>query len=169
MAPFRGIVESMKNDNEDPVNARPKADTRWKPGQSGNPKGMKRGSRHRASLLAESLLDGETDRITRRCIYEAIRGDTVALRLCLERLLPPVRSRPISFKLPALRTTSDALSAISSIVEGVSRGALLAEEAQALTDMVGVFIKALEVTALEDRLVALEQASAGAPGARFDA
>ena len=169
MAPFRGIVESMKNDNEDPVNARPKADTRWKPGQSGNPKGMKRGSRHRASLLAESLLDGETDRITRRCIYEAIRGDTVALRLCLERLLPPVRSRPISFKLPALRTTSDALEAISSIVEGVSRGALLAEEAQALTDMVAVFIKALEVTALEDRLAVLEKAAAAPEARAYDA
>ena len=107
-------------------NAAPKAKQphRWKPGESGNPRGAKRGSRHRASLLAESLLDGETDRITRRCIYEALRGDTVALRLCLERLLPPVRSRPINFKLPELRTISDAQDALAKIIAGTSSGAI---------------------------------------------
>ena len=61
------------------------------------------------------------------------------------------------------------MSAISLIVEGVTTGKILAEEAQVLTDMVGGFIKALEVSALEDRLVALEKASAGATVARFDA
>src|SRR2546430_2673311 len=89
---------------------------RWKPGESGNPRGAKRGSRHRASLLAESLLDGETDRLTRRCIYEAIRGDMQAMKLCLERLLPPVKSRPINFKLPELRTISDAQDALAKII-----------------------------------------------------
>jgi hypothetical protein len=56
------------------------------------------------------------------------------------------------------------------IMQGVTAGKILAEEAQSLTDMVGIFIKALEVSALEDRLTALEQANAGAPTAgRFDA
>jgi hypothetical protein len=79
-------------------------------------------------LLAESLLDGETDRITRRCIYEALRGDTVALRLCLERLLPPVKSHPISFKLPELHTIGDAQRALSLIIAGTACGAILADE-----------------------------------------
>jgi hypothetical protein len=159
-----------KDDPAPDVNAGTKAGPhRWRPGESGNPRGAKRGSRHKASLLAESLLEGETDRLTRRCIYSALKGDMQAMKLCIERLLPPVRSRPISFKLPELHTTSDALSAISSIVEGVSRGQILVDEAQALTDIVGTFVKALEVSALEDRLVALEQASAGATSRRFDA
>ena len=147
----------MKNDSEVPVNARPKADTRWKPGQSGNPRGMKRGSRHKASLLAESLLDGETDRLTRRAIYSALKGDTVALRLCLERILPPVRSRPINFKLPELRTISDAQDALAKIIAGTSSGAILADEAATLASIVSSFVKTIEVAEIETRLAALEQ------------
>lgn len=33
--------------------------TAWKPGQSGNPKGCPNGSRHKATLAAQILLDGE--------------------------------------------------------------------------------------------------------------
>jgi hypothetical protein len=107
----------------EPNNERPESSAKarsrahlWKPGQSGNPAGTKRGSRHRASLLAESLLDGETDRLTRRCIYEALKGDTVALRLCMERILPPLKSRPIRFRLPVLHTIADAQAALAAIV-----------------------------------------------------
>jgi hypothetical protein len=100
----------------------------------------------------------------------SFKGDTVALRLCLARILPPVKSRPISFKLPPLHTVSDALNAITSIIQGVTSGEILVDEAEALTGMVGTFMKALEITNLEDRLTALEQASAsGKPVERFDA
>ena len=102
---------------------------RWRPGESGNPRGAARGSRHKASLLAESLIDGETQQLARKVIDLALTGDTVALRLCLERILPPVRSRPISFKLPELRTISDAQSALSLIIAGTACGAILADEA----------------------------------------
>src|ERR1700730_8753032 len=147
----------MEN-NEAPAKAHGKAPP-WKKGQSGNPAGTKRGSRHKASLLAESLLDGETDRITRRCIYEALRGDTVALRLCLERLLPPVKSRPISFKLPELRTIGDAQAALAAIVAGTTSGAILADEAATLASIVSSFVKTVEAAGIEKRLVALEKAS----------
>jgi hypothetical protein len=162
----------MEN-NEAPAKARSRAHL-WKPGQSENPAGTKRGSRHKASLLAESLLDGECDRITRRCIYEALRGDTVALRLCLERLLPPVKSRPISFKLPELHTIGDAQDALAKIIAGTTSGAILADEAATLASIVTSFVKTVEVAEIETRLVALEKASAdatsgSAPGARFDA
>ena len=105
---LRGIIEHMENDAEDdlpapPVNVPRKAPP-WRPGQSGNPKGKARGSRNKACLIAEVLLDGETQRLTRRAIDLALEGDTVALRLCLERILPPVRERPCSFKLPKLET-----------------------------------------------------------------
>ena len=33
-------------------------DTRFKPGQSGNPSGRPKGSRHRVTLLAEQMVDG---------------------------------------------------------------------------------------------------------------
>ena len=142
---------------------------RWKPGESGNPAGTKRGSRHRASLLAESLLDGETDRLTRRAIYSALKGDTVALRLCLERILPPIRERPCSFKLPKLETLNDASNALARIIAGVTTGELLPGEGESLSAIVNSFMKSIELSELETRLVALEKASAPAEGRTYDA
>jgi hypothetical protein len=156
--------------NEAPVKAAPGAGSRWKPGQSGNPKGTKRGSRHKASLLAESLIDGETDRLTRRCIYSALLGDMQAMKLGLERLLPPVKSRPISFKLPELRTISDAQDALVKIIAGTTSGALLADEAATLASIVSSFVKTIEVAELESRLAVLEKASADEqPGVHYNA
>ncbi len=67
----------------------------FKPGQSGNPHGRPKGARNRATVVAEQLLDGEADTLTRKAIDLAKQGDTTALRLCIERILPP-RERPAS-------------------------------------------------------------------------
>jgi hypothetical protein len=64
---------------------------------SGNTRGAKRGSKHRATILAETLLDGDADRLTRRCIAEAMKGEPVAMRLCMERLIAPQKARPFKF------------------------------------------------------------------------
>jgi hypothetical protein len=57
----------------------------FEPGQSGNPKGRPKGARNNATILAEALLDGEANAITRKLIETPLRGDTTALRLCLDR------------------------------------------------------------------------------------
>ena len=36
----------------------------FQPGQSGNPKGKPKGAKNHATRLAESLLDGETEKLT---------------------------------------------------------------------------------------------------------
>ncbi|MGH7064786.1 MAG: DUF5681 domain-containing protein, partial [Stellaceae bacterium] len=62
-------------------------------GKSGNPVGRQPGSRNRASLAAEALLDGAADGLTRRAVELAVAGDPMALKLCLERILAPRRDR----------------------------------------------------------------------------
>ena len=57
------------------------------PGVSGNPAGRLPGTRNRATMAAEALLDGEAEALTRKAIEMAMAGDTTALRLCLERIL----------------------------------------------------------------------------------
>ena len=47
-----------------------------------------KGARNRATLAAETLLDGEAEALTRKAVELALAGDTTALRLCLERVLP---------------------------------------------------------------------------------
>jgi Family of unknown function (DUF5681) len=148
---------------------------RWAPGQSGNPRGTRTGSKHKATLFAESLLSGEAEGLVRKVVELAKAGDVGALKICMDRLLPPLKSRPVNFKLPTLRTTSDALAALTALVEGMSSGQLLAEEVEPLAATILAFIKAVETAQLEDRLAALEKAAAedasgeASRGHRYDA
>ena len=58
-------------------------------GRSGNPRGRPPGARNAATVLAEQLLDGETEVIIRKIIEKAKQGDIIALRICIDRILPP--------------------------------------------------------------------------------
>lgn len=57
-------------------------------GQSGNRDGRPQGSRNKATLAVEALLEGEAEALTRKAIERALEGDIQALRLCLERVCP---------------------------------------------------------------------------------
>jgi Family of unknown function (DUF5681) len=150
----------MEN-NEAPAKARGKAPP-WQKGQSGNPAGTKRGSRHRTTLLVEGMYSGEAEAVTRKVIELALAGDVACLRIATDRLLPPVRERPCSFKLPKLETLNDASNALAMIIAGVTTGELLPSEGESLSNIVNSFLKSLELAELETRLAALEQAHAGA-------
>lgn len=64
---------------------------RFVAGTSGNPAGRPRGSRNRTTLAAQALLDGEAEALTRVAINMALAGDMQALKVCLDRILPPRR------------------------------------------------------------------------------
>ena len=66
------------------------------------PLGRPKGSRNKTTLLAEALLDDQTELIISKVIEKALQGNSVALRICVDRLLPK-RDRPVQFELPADR------------------------------------------------------------------
>src|SRR5215467_6292317 len=68
---------------------------RFKPGLSGNPAGRRPGSRNKATETAELLLEGEAEALTRKAVEKALAGNPMALRLCLDRLIPPRRGRKV--------------------------------------------------------------------------
>src|ERR1700676_4679872 len=67
----------------EPENAGGKQDGRFQRGRSGNPAGKPKGARHRTTLAAEELLQGEASALTRKAVELALSGDSSALRLCL--------------------------------------------------------------------------------------
>src|SRR5687767_3759377 len=81
--------------------------TRGKPFGPGNP-GRPKGSRNKATLALEALLDGEAEAIARKAVELAKAGDTVALRLCLERIIPARKDRPVAFVMPEITTAAEA-------------------------------------------------------------
>jgi len=104
----------------------------FKPGQSGNPKGRPLGSKHKATLAAQALLDGAVEGLTRKCILLALEGNPIALRLCLERLVPPRKERALEIKLPAMKVLRDAGKLSAAIIQAVARGELTPSEGEAL-------------------------------------
>ena len=102
---------------------------RFAPGQSGNPRGRQAGSRHKTSLAVEQLLEGEAEGITRKAIEQALAGDRIALRLCLDRIAPLRRDRPVDFRLPPIESAEDAEKAGAALLRAVAADRLSGREA----------------------------------------
>jgi hypothetical protein len=129
----------------------------FKPGQSGNPNGRPQGSRNKVTLACDALLEGEAEAITRKAIELAKTGDGPALRLCLERIAPPRKDRPVNFVLPRIETVADLPKASAALLDAVASGELTPGEAAELGKLIEAHVKAIEVTDLQERLARLEE------------
>jgi hypothetical protein len=125
-------------------------------GQSGNPKGRPAGARNRRTIALEEMLEGEIEAITRTAIDAAKNGDMAAIRLIMDRVLPPARCRPISIDLPAITDAASISSAQAEILRAVSTGDLLLDEAEALSALLEARRRSLEAADLEERIKQLE-------------
>jgi hypothetical protein len=111
----------------------------------------------RPILLAEQLLDGEAEELIRKVIAKAKHGNLPALRICIDRILPPRRERTVHFTMPELRSVGDASKAISALKSAVAKGELGASETAELAKLIETYVRAVEATELEHRLLNLEQ------------
>jgi hypothetical protein len=118
--------------------------------------GRRPGSRNKATLAVEALLSGEAETLTRTAINLALAGDTVALRLCLERLCPPRRDRAVALRLPAIETVADLPMASASIIAAVGSGQITPSEGEQLGRLVAAHAVALQTGEFEERLRSLE-------------
>ena len=125
-------------------------------GESGNPQGRPLGSRNRASLVMEDLLDGRAKALTEKAIERALAGDVFALRLCLDRMMPVRRERSLTLHLPAPATAQDITAGFASVVEALAHGELTPSETSALAELMESARKALETTDLARRIEELE-------------
>jgi hypothetical protein len=124
-----------------------------------------RGSRNKGTLFLEELLDGEGEALTRKATELAKKGDPVALRLCLERLLPPRRERAIHLILPKVTEAQHASAAFASILEAVGEGKITPGEGEILSGIAEARLRYIGVESLELRISELEKRSKRIGGA----
>jgi hypothetical protein len=129
-------------------------------GQSGNPDGRPAGVPNRKTLAAAMLLDGEAEALTRKAVELALAGDPTAMRLCLERILPPRRERAVHFALPPIESAADIAPAMKAVAEALAEGLITPGEGEAVARIVDTFVRAIETSDFERRLKALEDTSA---------
>ncbi|WP_128925771.1 DUF5681 domain-containing protein [Bradyrhizobium guangxiense] len=131
--------------------------TRFKPGQSGNPAGKPRGTRNTTTIALEALLDGQAKALTQKAIDLALAGDIPALRICLDRIMPPRKDRPVTFALPPINTAHDAAKVSSAVLSAVAAGELTPSEAGEISKLIDTWVKAYETAELTERLERLER------------
>jgi hypothetical protein len=59
-----------------------------------------------------------------KAIDLALTGDMAALRLCLERILPPRKDRPVNFAFPKITNAKEAAATMSAVLAAVASGEL---------------------------------------------
>ena len=132
---------------------------RFRKGQSGNPAGRPRGARNTATLAAEALLAGEAAALTRKAIELALDGDVVALRICLDKILPARKDRAVTFPLPPVGTPRDAADLMAAVIAAVGAGRVTPSEGAEVSKMMDAFVKAYQTAELVDRTVDINQMS----------
>lgn len=131
---------------------------RFVPGQSGNRKGKPKGARNKTTRAAMALLSNEGEEITRKAIELAKGGDTTALRLCLERIAPPIREAAIEgLSLPPITGAADLPAVLATLLQAVGDGTVTPGEAERLAKLIGEFGRSIELADFEARLASLEK------------
>ena len=100
------------------------------------------------------LLEGESEALTRKAVELALAGDPTALRLCIERIVPPCRERPVKFTLPpmessegiSVETADDISAAMNAVTAALARGIITPGEAERIANVVDTFARAIATT-----------------------
>jgi hypothetical protein len=104
-----------------------------------------------------TLLEGETEALTRKAIELALEGDATALKLCLGRIVPPYKpsAQPVILDMPPSDNLTDTARAI---VAAAALGEIPPDIAAQLVSAVASVARVEEMEQVKERLAALERA-----------
>ena len=85
-------------------------------------------------------------------------GDGPALRLCIERLAPARKHRPVWFDFPEMKEAKDAVKASAAIVAAIAAGDITPSEAAELSKVIDGYSRTLQAAEFEERISKLEKA-----------
>ena len=102
-------------------------------------------------------LEEHGDAIIRQCMVQALKGDRAALRLCMERLVPPCEPSGQRFELPAVNTVADLGIAFHAVLREVAHGRITARDGEAVASVLETRRRLAETEEIHLRLQALEQ------------
>lgn len=125
---------------------------RFVKGQSGNPAGRTKGSKDKRTEL-RALLNPRAPELVDKAVELALAGDNQALKLCLDRLIAPLRSTTPDVSLSLEGTLPERGE---KVLEAMANGELDPVTGSALIGALADQAKLKEQTELEERLRALE-------------
>jgi hypothetical protein len=120
-------------------------------------RGRPKGSRNKRSAQALQILDQYSESLIKKCIAKGLEGDTRALALCMERLLPALREPGVRLKLPKLNQLQDVNLAQQRVLQAIANGNITPVEGQTIASVLENHGKTLEGQEMEDRITKLEK------------
>lgn len=130
--------------------------TKFKAGQSGNPTGRPKGAKDKRTALRE-LLVPHASSIVNLCAELAKGGDIAAIKICMDRLVSPIREEPMRVTIPKITGPDDCTKAQASVLNAVAAGEMLPSEGQVLSGLIDAQRRAYETSELSTRLKAIEE------------
>ena len=128
-------------------------------GKSGNPAGKPIGAKDKRTAL-RSIFEQHKDELIKIVINKAKDGDSTALRICLDRLVAPVRSNPVRIE----SFTGTLTERGEAVMAAIAAGGITAEEGSTLMSMLQAQARLVEATTLDERIAALEKQLGGERG-----
>ncbi len=104
-------------------------------GQSGNPSGRPQGALNKRAQLAK-LLEPHAETLINKVLELALNGDSNALRLCIERLIPKVQHHPIDIDFPAEMNKESEAHLKKSILIAATQGQISISDADKLITLI---------------------------------
>jgi hypothetical protein len=136
--------------------------SRGKPFLVGNTqsRGRPKGSPNKTTAIWKELVGQYGEALMKKCIVQALQGDGPSMRLCMERMVAPLRNPPVQLRLPSVATLAGTAEAVDALLRAATRGQITPEQAETMANIVETRRRALETLELEARLKEAEDLAA---------
>jgi hypothetical protein len=126
---------------------------KFKPGESGNVNGRPPGTDDRRRE-ARKLLESHREPLIKKAVELALDGDTTALRICIDRIVPALRPKdaPILLAKPEGQLSDYG----RTVLEAMAAGDISPDEGSTVMGVIAAQARIVEVDELERRVAALE-------------
>lgn len=120
---------------------------KWEKGVSGNPTGKPKGAKDKRTALRQMLVPHQ-EKLVETLIHFAETGDMTAMRICMDRLMPPLREDLIHVTIPKITSAEDCTNAQAAVLNAVAAGGMLPSEGTVLSNLIDAQRRSYETTHL---------------------
>jgi hypothetical protein len=104
----------------------------------------------------EALLEEGAEQLINKAMSMALAGDTAAMRLCLERILPVRKDRSVHLDLPPIGSAKEISGAMSTILKAIGEGQITPGEGEMIANILATQTNVFVAEELERRLEKVE-------------
>lgn len=121
-------------------------------GTSGNPSG-----RPANAEAVRKLLEPRREELVTKAVELALDGDSIALKLCLDRISSPLKSELSLVVIPGFESAFTIMEKANLIIQSIAEGRISIESGERLLTALTTYNKIYELYELEKRIQKLEK------------